>query len=443
MKKVLLWIIILSVAVGIFNADVKCAESKAYECVPRKGLPNFFKNCEDGKAVRIAYLGGSITAQKGWRVKSLEYFKKLYPNVEFKEINAAIGGTGSKFGVYRLEKDVLRYKPDLLFVEFATNDGKMKATKYIEGIVRNTWKARPDCDICFVYTVAGPHAQKALEDGKLYIAASAHEKVAEHYGIPSIHMGLKAAELAKEGKLEWKAPHAEVDRVAGEELNKSSGIPVKPGEKIPFSRDGVHPYLDTGHELYNEAIKRSIPAIKAAKKGLCPHGSLPEAINKDYVKNVSYAEASQAKLEGPWTKINDPKKSFKLRYAKGILPVLWQAKPGASMSFNFTGSSVLLYTISGPGSGTVEVTIDGNKTTHMIFDAWSASWRLNPQFVCRGLDPKKTHSLILKVLPDKFDKRAVFTKLNRERLYEKKGPEAFKDTDFVIAGIGIEGGNIK
>jgi hypothetical protein len=439
MKKILLLAMIVSIAV----ATVKGAESKAYECVPRNGLPNFFKKCEEGKAIKVAYLGGSITAQKGWRIKSLEYFKKLYPNVDFKEIDAAIGGTGSNFGVYRLEKDVLRYKPDLLFVEFATNDGKRKDTKYIEGIVRNTWKASPDCDICFVYTVAGSKAQKALENGNLFIAAAAHEKVAEHYGIPSIHMGLKAAELAKEGKLEWKAPHAKVDQVAGEELNKSSGISVKPGEKIPFSKDGVHPYLDTGHELYNEAIKRSVPSIKAAKKDSTPHMKLPEAINKNYIKNVSYVEASEAKLDGHWEKIDDPKKFFKLRYAKGIIPVLWQAKPGASMSFDFTGSSVLLYTISGPGSGMVEVTIDGKKMKHRIFDAWSASWRLNPRFICKGLDPEKTHSLTLKVLSEKFDKRAVFTKLKRERLYDKKGLDAFKETDFIIAGIGIEDGKIK
>ena len=34
------------------------------------------------------------------------------------EINAAIEGTGSDFGVFRLKDHVLQYKPDLGFVEF-------------------------------------------------------------------------------------------------------------------------------------------------------------------------------------------------------------------------------------------------------------------------------------------------------------------------------------
>jgi len=38
----------------------------AVECSPRSGLPNFFaKLTRSGADVRIAYLGGSITAQEG------------------------------------------------------------------------------------------------------------------------------------------------------------------------------------------------------------------------------------------------------------------------------------------------------------------------------------------------------------------------------------------
>jgi hypothetical protein len=42
------------------------------ECTPRAGLPNFFAKLNTpGAEVRIAYLGGSITAQEGWRPKTL------------------------------------------------------------------------------------------------------------------------------------------------------------------------------------------------------------------------------------------------------------------------------------------------------------------------------------------------------------------------------------
>jgi hypothetical protein len=45
---------------------------EAVECHPRSGLPNFRTKVEAGKTVKIAYLGGSITAAPGWRVQSRE-----------------------------------------------------------------------------------------------------------------------------------------------------------------------------------------------------------------------------------------------------------------------------------------------------------------------------------------------------------------------------------
>jgi len=68
-----------------------------------------------GGEVRIAYLGGSITAQEGWRPKTLNWFQEQFPSAKVSQINAAIGGTGSDLGVFRLKQDVLDQRPDLLF----------------------------------------------------------------------------------------------------------------------------------------------------------------------------------------------------------------------------------------------------------------------------------------------------------------------------------------
>src|SRR4051794_4106160 len=87
----------------------------AQECHPRNGLPNFLKKATTaGAEIKVAYLGGSITAQPGWRVKTLAYFQQAYPRAKFSEINAAIGGTGSDLGVFRVGHEVLEKKPDLL-----------------------------------------------------------------------------------------------------------------------------------------------------------------------------------------------------------------------------------------------------------------------------------------------------------------------------------------
>lgn len=55
--------------------------------------------------------------------RTCDWFTRTYPEAEFRFENAAIGGTGSMLGVYRLEHELLdKSDPDLVFVEFAVND---------------------------------------------------------------------------------------------------------------------------------------------------------------------------------------------------------------------------------------------------------------------------------------------------------------------------------
>lgn len=91
------------------------------ELIVRRGLPNFFNKTLQFDSIKVAYLGGSITQQDGWRVYSLNWLKKRFPKATFTEINAAIGGTGSDFSVFRLCNYMLMFNPDIVFVEFVVN----------------------------------------------------------------------------------------------------------------------------------------------------------------------------------------------------------------------------------------------------------------------------------------------------------------------------------
>ena len=51
------------------------AESNA-----RLGMPNLLEKLKAGEPVKIAYLGGSITAQNGWRVLSRNLIQRIFPN---------------------------------------------------------------------------------------------------------------------------------------------------------------------------------------------------------------------------------------------------------------------------------------------------------------------------------------------------------------------------
>ncbi len=248
--------------VGLVALDARAGDPPfplvdAKECRPRQGLPNFLAKARTpGALVKVAYLGGSITEQPGWRPKTLAYFQKTYPDANFSEINAAIGGTGSDLGVYRLKHDVLDGKPDLLFVEFATNDGgapPFQIQKCMEGIVRQTWKLLPDCDICFVYTLVESAAGPMLE-GKFQRAASAMEAIAEHYGIPSVHLAMEVARLAKEGKLTLDCASAEI-RGRKNQAGRQTGL--RAGRRPPLSGDWPRA-LSSGDHSLPEADRRGI-----------------------------------------------------------------------------------------------------------------------------------------------------------------------------------------
>ena len=338
------------------------------ECSPRAGLSNFIAKAMQGGDLKIAYLGGSITAQEGWRPKSLELFQKEFSNAKLMQINAAIGGTGSDLGVFRLKQDVLDYKPDLMFVEFAVNDGGQspeKIYKCMEGIVRQTWKTLPECDICFVYTVT-ESLIPPLYEGTMQKSASAMEKVAEHYGIPTIHLGVEVAKLAKAGTLVLKAAKPKTD----EERKTLEG-------KTLFSPDGVHPYPETGHELYTQAIARSLPAIRQASAAGKAHELIAPFIAGNY-ENAKMIPLAKLKLSPKIVKLDSAKDTIAKRFANRIPNLYRTNKPGETITFKFKGTYAAIYDIIGPDCGQVTVTLDAEKPAlKPRFDAYCTYHRMH------------------------------------------------------------------
>lgn len=169
----------------------------------RDGIGNVLKKLSAGEKVKIAYMGGSITAAQGWRVMSLEWFRKQYPQAEVEEICAALGGTGSDLGVYRLDREVLSKNPDLIFIEFARNNGGLKAQEVwetMEGLVRKLWRSNPRTDILFVYCAVQSEQQKDWDNDLMPLHDSAADQVAAFYGIPSLNLGYGVTRLEREGK---------------------------------------------------------------------------------------------------------------------------------------------------------------------------------------------------------------------------------------------------
>jgi lysophospholipase L1-like esterase len=411
-------------------ADADLPPVKAQECRPRAGLPNFLtKAATPGAEIKIAYFGGSITAQNGWRPKTLAYFQKAHPQAKFSEINAAIGGTGSDLGVFRLGQDVLGKKPDLMFVEFATNDGGAppeQIFRCMEGIVRQTWRALPQCDICFVYTLTEAHSAAMLE-GNFQKSAGAMEKIADHYGIPTIHMGMEVAKLAKEGKLVWKAPLPKTD----EEKKEAGG-------KFVFAPDGVHPHESTGHELYLAAVVRSLKPIAAASGSPAAH-TLPAPFIATNFENAKLVPISEAEMSPGFTLLDPVKDEFGRRWANRMTSLHKGAKPGETIAFKFRGTRASVYDIIGPDCGQVTVTLDGQPPrTVARFDAYCVYHRLATLLIGSDL-PDAVHTVKIEIHPEQPDKAAILAK-NKNTMDK---PERFNGTAFYPGAILLVGEIVK
>jgi hypothetical protein len=408
----------------------------AVEFTARNGLPNTFSKLEKGGPVKIAYLGGSITAQKGWRVQSRAWLQQQFPKAQISEIDAAIGGTGSELGVFRVEADALADKPDLLFVEFAVNDSSSSHDSIrnaMEGIVRKTWRLLPDTDICFVYT-ATANDTKALAAGKMRRPESAMEQVADHYGIPSIHFGLEVARLEQAGKLVMKSTDALMTRVSGDELNESAALATDPEGRIIFSKDGVHPYPETGHVLYTQALIRSFEKMRTLGQP-APH-SLIAPLSPENWENAKKNTVNPATdLSGPTVKLN-PATDPVARKFNETFTSLFKLEPGATLHVKFRGTKISIYDVIGPDGAKLQITIDGESKTIDRFDRYCSYHRLNSLKVAEDL-PDAIHEVSITVLSEAPDKRALLSPQNQDIL--KKRPENFAATSWYPGAIFIVG----
>jgi lysophospholipase L1-like esterase len=358
---------------------------------PRDGLRHVLAKLRAGEPVKIAYLGGSITAAAGWRVMSREWFQKEFPRAKVSEIQAAIGGTGSDLGVFRLKADVLQHQPDLLFVEFAVNDGNApprQIWRSMEGIVRQTWAALPTTDICFVYTFAVGH-EKDLQEGRCPPAAAAMEQLAAHYGVPSINVALKVVQLQRAGKLIYQSDH-----------------PTGPGV-MQFSTDGVHP-LETGHQLYTDVIGAAVTEIAKQPKPADHAAALATPFVADHWQAAKQLPVSPAMLSPEWTRV-DPE-AIPFKFFRERLGTIWEAtKPGSRLSFKFRGSLVKLFDIVGPDGGQVIVTVDGRSLPRPVarFDSFCTYHRLATLPIAEGLDRNVVHTVVLEVHPEQPDRSSI------------------------------------
>lgn len=374
----------------------------------RGGLPVFLGKALKGDTLKVAYLGGSITEQPGWRVYSLDWFREQFPQSTFIEINAAIGGTGSDFGAFRLEKHVLEFKPDLLFVEFAVNDdGKDRENieRSMEGIIRKCKSFNSEIDICLIYTIK-QNFLEILEQRKQPPSIEAMEQVAQHYNLPSINFGIELAKQVKAGDLIMMANEIEKD------------------EKKVFSSDGVHPFPETGHRIYHQVFERSFKAIIAKNYSAKSNDRLPQPMKSNSYFEATLLNFEELPVQTGWQKIVLAEDSKFNRVNKLVKSTMHSIIPDASINFSFRGTAIGACDLLGPGAGRVIIKIDGETVdTLSRFDKYSTYWRAN-YFLIDNLEDTK-HDVSFIPLEAPFDKTAILRQ-NQKTITDESEYNTFK-----------------
>lgn len=388
------------------------------ELKSRDGIGHFMQKIREGKKeVAVAYLGGSITAMEGWRTLTTDWLRKTYPGVTFREIPASIGGTTSELGAFRVGHDVLAHKPDLVFVEFATNDRCLRENQVLssmEGIVRQIWKQDPKIDIVFTYTIVEWMMGDYIA-GKQPPPAAAMEKLADHYGIPSIDFGPRVTAEVKAGRLAMSPKSAK------------DGMVV-------FAKDGVHPAM-SGHEFYLQSVAAAFKAMSDSKP-VDPASRLKAPFVANNLENAKIAEITPDMLKGSWEKMpaTDP---LTKKFVSHLGEIWHSGKPGDALSFRFRGRQCMIYDIKGPDAGQLLITLDGKRRGEALprFDSYCTYHRISTVDVFNGAEG--LHEVKIEIDEKEPSRQSVAFRLKNPA--EELAKPKFHGRNFWPAKILIDG----
>lgn len=326
-----------------------CNEVYNNEYYNRGGLLNALFKLQNGEDITIAYIGGSITQMDTWRTYTTKWFEDSYAG-KINQVNIGLAGTNADLAVCRIEKDVLVYNPDLIFIEYAVNGG---AAKDMEGMVLKIWEHDPTTDICFVYTTTTDD-YSIYSSGNLPKYATIYERVAKYYNIPTVFFANQAFDLYEQGKLTLSASVSEQG-------------------KILYTTDTIHLTADGGW-LAAGAIARSIVNME---KTFDNHNYtiINHTIPTNHYDVAPWIDAtysanwSKMKFKGTWLDCSlDSNGNFRnYDYTGGYLYIFKELFPtmqgtkvsGSSVTVKFRGTDIGVFEAGGQYSGQLRVIVDG------------------------------------------------------------------------------------
>ena len=356
-------------------------KSSAYH-LHRSGLPNSFIQFERGKKGRVAFLGGSITYNGGWRDSLTNYLQKRFPETAFDFIAAGIPSMGSTCDVFRLERDVLMNGPvDLLFVEAAVNDGAKgrsneEQMRSMEGIVRKVRRANLSTDVLFMYFV-DPYKIKEYNNGETPQVIQNHDEVANHYNLPAINLAKEVTDRIAANEFTWKDDF--------KNLHPSPfGQGVYAHSIISFFEDAWSGSVSDDDKIIDYVMPDELDSNCYDNGVLIPARNV--GLKKGWKFNENWIPADTALTRNNYTKV----------------PMLIGKFPGKALKLKFEGDAVGIAIAAGPDAGTIEYRIDDEKWQKKdLFTKHSSRYHLPWYYtLADGLEPKK-HVLQIRLIDAK------------------------------------------
>lgn len=355
---------------------------EAKQCYTLRGdYRNSYQMFEKERVGTVAFLGGSITEMKGWRDMICEDLKQRFPYTKFTFIDAGIPSTGSTPGAFRLADDVLsKAKVDLLFVEAAVNDdtngfNAIEQVRGMEGIVRHALLSNPSMDIMMLHFIYDPFIPK-LDGGQMPDVILNHERVANHYLIPSVNLATEIAARMREGEFNWE------------------------------QFGGTHP-KPLGHAYYAATINKVLDEIYAscvaAGPAVKPHVLPAVPLDGYSYTNGKLVDIRQAHINKGWQLVPSwtPRLIAEARPGFVDVPMLETDRPGAKLTLDFEGTAVGIFCVSGPAAGILEYSIDGAPFKKLdTFTAWSGGLYIPWVYMFDTELPKGKHRLMLRMSKD-------------------------------------------
>lgn len=296
------------------------------------------------KTGRVAFMGGSITANAGWRDSISLYIQQKYPNTTFEFINAGISSMGSTPAAFRLRRDVLsKGKIDLLFMEAAVNDGpsgnnfpKVEQIRAMEGIARHALTENPEMDIVFMY-FADPSKNTTYNSNQIPDVIINHDSVAKFYNIPAINLAEEVAKRMQNKEFSWEADFKNLhpspfgqwiySRSMRIFLDKMWETPVLPSSVMIAKQ---HPDENIDDNCYDSGYLVNVNTISLAN---------------GWTYNPNWAPTDGVATRADYTNV----------------PMLIGQTPDEILEFKFNGTAVGISPACGPNSGVIMTSIDGGE----------------------------------------------------------------------------------